>query len=78
MTEKWRDHADSCRILYESIIEFSKDINVPFEEGMDLYIKYTQEVARIREQSHKEGTLNYCIKESQETPSEDLEAQTNE
>jgi hypothetical protein len=54
----------SIAMIYQSIVDISEDVDVPFEEGLDLFSEYFNKAAKERGLSPVEETL-----------SKDLEAQ---
>ncbi|MCI58022.1 hypothetical protein A2U01_0079275, partial [Trifolium medium] len=64
MTGQTGDLLNSYAIMYQSVVAFSRDINVPLEEGLDIFMDLLQKTAKER------GILPL-----EDTPSKDFEAQ---
>jgi hypothetical protein len=66
----------SIAMIYQSIVDISEDVDVPFEEGLDLFLEYFNKAAKERGLSPVEETLGKDLKAQEGVSTESVTTQS--
>ncbi|KAK2402725.1 hypothetical protein QL285_052219 [Trifolium repens] len=62
-------------MIYQSIVDISEDVDVPFEEGLDLLLEYLNKAAKERGLSPVEETLSKDLEAQEDVSTESVKTQ---
>ncbi|KAK2382349.1 hypothetical protein QL285_069893 [Trifolium repens] len=76
MTENTGNLMKSIAMIYQSIVDISEDVDVPFEEGLDFFLEYFNKAAKERGLSPVEETLGKDLKAQEGVSTESVTTQS--
>jgi hypothetical protein len=75
MTRHTGNLMKSIAMIYQSIVDISEDVDVPFEEGLDLFLEYFNKAAKERRLSPVEETLGKDLEAQESVSTESVTTQ---